>query len=185
MKTVRERVLQAATELFDSRGINSSGIDTIIAHSGIAKASLYKYFPSKNQLIIEYLKQKSNRLFTWLNQQLDNETSNSQEKLFELCELFEQWMTTSDFQGLPFHIASVEFPDPAHPVNHYSVELSQQLQQYITNIAKQAGVKQAKVLAHQLAIIFEGGAMLERLNPQSGAANRAKTAAITLIKSYL
>jgi len=185
MKTVRERVLQAATELFDSRGINSSGIDTIIAHSGIAKASLYKYFPSKNQLIIEYLKEKSNRLFTWLNQQLDNKQINAQQKLFELCELFEQWMSTSDFQGLPFHIASVEFPDPAHPVNHYSIELSQQLQLYIANIAEQAGIKQARALAHQLAIIFEGGAMLERLNPHSGAANSAKNAAITLIKSYL
>ncbi len=185
MKTVRERVLQSATELFDSRGINASGIDTIIAHSGIAKASLYKYFPSKNQLIIEYLKEKSNRLFTWLNQQLDNKHINAQQKLFELCELFEQWMSTSDFQGLPFHIASVEFPDPAHPVNHFSVALSQQLQQYIANIAKQAGIKQAKTLAHQLAIIFEGGAMLERLNPHSSAANRAKNAAITLIKSYL
>jgi hypothetical protein len=70
-------------------------------------------------------------------------------------------------------------------VNHFSVALSQQLQQYIANIAKQAGIKQAKTLAHQLAIIFEGGAMLERLNPHSSAANRAKNAAITLIKSYL
>ncbi len=185
METIQQRVLQAATELFDSRGINSSGIDTIIAHSGIAKASLYKYFPSKNQLIIEYLKQKSNRLFNWLNQQLDKKSTNSQERLFELCELFEQWMSTTDFQGLPFHIASVEFPDPAHPVHHYSVKLSMQLQDYIANIAKQAGIKQARVLAQQLAIIFEGGAMLARLQPHSGAAKRAKNAGITLIKSYL
>ncbi len=185
MSTIKQRVLQAATELFDSRGINASGIDSIIAHSGIAKASLYKYFPSKNQLIIEYLNQKSNRLFTWLNQQLENKQADSTQKLFELCELFEQWMTTADFQGLPFHIASVEFPDPAHPVHHCSVQLSQQLQQYLADIALQAGIKEAKALAHQLAIIFEGGAMLERLNPKSGAAKRAKTAAITLIKSYL
>jgi AcrR family transcriptional regulator len=185
MKNTKQRILQAATELFDTRGINASGIDTIIAQSGIAKASLYKYFPSKNDLIIEYLEQKSARLFGWLNQELANRNSSAKENLFAVCELFEQWMTTPDFQGLPFHIASVEFPDPTHPVNSCSVELSKALQQYLAKLAKQAGIKQAKTLAYQLAIIFEGGAMLERLNPKSGAAKRAKAAAMTLIQSYL
>jgi len=185
MKNTKQKILQAATELFDSRGINASGIDSIIAQSGIAKASLYKYFPSKNDLIIEYLQQKSKRLYTWLNQELAERDESAYEQLFALCELFEQWMSTADFQGLPFHIASVEFPDPAHPVNSCSVELSKELQNYLAKLAKKAGIKQAKTLAYQLAIIFEGGAMLERLNPKSGAAKRAKAAAITLIQSYL
>ena len=65
------------------------------------------------------------------------------------------------------------------------MELSKELQNYLADIAKVAGVKDAYALAQQLAIIFEGGAMLERLSPGSGAAKKAKSAAITLIKSYL
>jgi AcrR family transcriptional regulator len=185
MKNVRERILEAATDLFDSRGINASGIDLIIAQSGIAKSSLYKYFPSKNQLIVEYLKEKSTRFYDWLNNKLETKKANSQEILFELCELLEQWISTPEFQGLPFHIASIEFPDPTHPVNNCSVELSKELQNYFAELAKTAGIKDAFTLAQQLAIIFEGGAMLERLSPGSGAAKKAKSAAITLIKSYL
>lgn len=185
MKNMRERILVVATQLFETRGINASGVDAIVAESGIAKATLYKYFPSKNQLIIEYLKEKSDRFYAWINEKLADKKSDSREVLFELCNLYEQWITTSEFNGLPFHIGSVEFPDPTHPVHHYSVELSNQLQQYLSKIAEIAGIKDAETLGQQLTIIFEGGALIERLSPGIGAAKRAKNAAITLIKASL
>lgn len=185
MKNMREKILIVATQLFESRGIHASGVDTIIAESGVAKATLYKYFPSKNQLIIEYLREKSNRFYAWINEKLADKKSDSQEVLFELCDLYEQWITTPEFNGLPFHIGSVEFPDPAHPVHHYSIELSNELQHYLSELAAIAGIKDAQTLGQQLTIIFEGGAMIERLSPNYGAAKRAKNAAITLIKASI
>jgi len=182
MKDMREKILNVATLLFDARGINSSGVDTIIAESGIAKATLYKYFPSKNQLIIAYLREKSDRFYDWLNGKLQDQNS-SREILYELCDLVEQWITTPEFHGLPFHIAAVEFPDPAHPINTYSVELSNELQHYLAKIARLAGIKDHDTLGQQLAIIFEGAALIERLSPGSGAAKRAKYAALTLIEA--
>ena len=179
---MREKILGVATTLFETRGIHASGVDTIIAESGIAKATLYKYFPSKNELIIEYLKEKSNRFYTWINEKLSNTKLESRDVLFQLCDLYEQWITTPHFNGLPFHIGSVEFPDPAHPVHHYSIELSNELQQYLSKLAEIAGVKDAQTLGQQLTIIFEGGALIERLSPGTGAAKRARNAAITLIK---
>lgn len=183
MKNMREKILNVATLLFDARGINSSGVDAIIAESGIAKATLYKYFPSKNQLIIAYLREKSDRFYAWLNQKLQSNKNSSKEILYELCDLVEQWITTPEFHGLPFHIASVEFPDPAHPIHTYSVELSNELQHYLSKIAALAGVKDSDTLGQQLAIIFEGAALIERLSPGSGAAKRAKHAALTLIQT--
>jgi AcrR family transcriptional regulator len=183
MKNMREKILTVATLLFETRGIHASGVDTIIAESGVAKATLYKYFPSKNELIIEYLKEKSNRFYAWINEKLADKKGNSKEVLFELCNLYEQWISTPEFNGLPFHIGSVEFPDPSHPVHHYSVELSNELQQYLSKLAEIAGVKDAQTLGQQLTIIFEGGALIERLSPGAGAAKRARNAAITLIKA--
>lgn len=185
MKTMREKILTVATQLFEARGIHASGIDTIVAESGVAKATLYKYFPSKNHLIIEYLREKSIRFYSWINEKLADNKSDSQEVLFALCDLYEQWISNPEFNGLPFHIGSIEFPDPEHPVHHFALSLSNELQHYLTGLAMMAGIKDANTLAQQLAIIFEGGAMLERLSPESGAAKRARNAAITLIKASM
>lgn len=185
MKNMREKILNVATTLFETRGINASGVDTIIAESGVAKSTLYKYFPSKNQLIMAYLREKSDRFYEWLNAKLLSQKKNSLEILYELCDLVEQWISTPEFRGLPFHIASVEFPDPAHPINTYSIELSNELQKYLSKIAGLAGVRDPDTLGQQLAIIYEGAALIERLSPGSGAPKRAKYAALTLIQASI
>jgi len=180
---MNEKILATATMLFESRGIQASGIDTIIAEAGIAKATLYKYFPSKNLLITAYLRDKSDKFYDWLNARLVSKKANSIDILISLCELVELWIVTPQFHGLPFHIASVEFPDPEHPINQYSAVLAVELQGYLTKIAETAGAKDPEALSQQLTILFEGAALLERLSPGLGAAERAKNAAITLIKA--
>lgn len=182
---MRERILFAAANLFESKGIHASGIDTIIAESGIAKATLYKHFPSKNLLVVAYLREKSDRFYEWLNSRLSSKKANSLEILVELCELVEQWIMTPEFHGLPFHMASVEFPDPAHPINKYSADLAMELQSYLAKIAAGAGAKDPETLGQQLTILFEGAALVERLSPGIGAAKRAKNAAITLIHASI
>lgn len=180
-----ERILATATSLFESRGIQASGVDTIIAEAGIAKATLYKHFPSKNLLITAYLRDKSDRFYEWLNSRLVSKKENSLDILITLCELVEQWIMTPEFHGLPFHIASVEFPDPAHPINQYSAVLAVELQGYLSKIAATAGAKDPDALGQQLTMLFEGAALVERLSPGLGAAKRAKNAAITLIRASI
>jgi AcrR family transcriptional regulator len=182
---MREKILATATNLFESRGIQASGVDTIIAEAGIAKATLYKHYPSKNLLITAYLRDKSDRFYEWLNSRLISKKANSLDILIALCELVEQWIMTPEFHGLPFHIASVEFPDPAHPINQYSAVLAVELQGYLSKIAATAGAKDPDALGQQLTILFEGAALVERLSPGLGAAKRAKNAALTLIRASI
>jgi AcrR family transcriptional regulator len=182
---MREKILATATSLFESRGIQASGVDTIIAEAGIAKATLYKHYPSKNLLITAYLRDKSDRFYEWLDARLVSKKTNSVDILISLCELVEQWIMTPEFHGLPFHIASVEFPDPEHPINQYSAVLAVELQGYLSKIAASAGAKDPEALGQQLTILFEGAALVERLSPGIGAAKRAKNAAITLIRASI
>lgn len=182
---MREKILTIASSLFDNRGIQASGVDTIIMEAGVAKATLYKHFPSKNQLITAYLREKSDKFYAWLNHQLTSKKTESRESLLLLCELLEQWITQPEFRGLPFHIAAVEFPEPAHPINQYSVVLSAELQDYLCKIARLAGAKDPEALGQQLTILFEGAALVERLTPNTGAASRAKLAALTLVQNAL
>lgn len=180
---MREKILTIASSLFDTRGIQASGVDTIIMEAGVAKATLYKHFPSKNQLVTAYLREKSDKFYAWLNAQLASRKTESIELLVELCELMEQWITQPEFHGLPFHIAAVEFPDPGHPINQYSAVLSAELQSFLCQIARNAGAKDPEALGQQLTILFEGAALVERLTPHTGAAARAKLAAITLVRN--
>jgi AcrR family transcriptional regulator len=182
---MREKILLTASSLFESRGIQASGVDTIIAEAGIAKATLYKHYPSKNLLVTAYLRDKSDRFYEWLNSRLVSKKENSVEILITLCELVEQWIMTPEFHGLPFHIASVEFPNPDHPINQYSAVLAVELQGYLAKIAATAGAKDPEALGQQLTILFEGAALVERLSPGAGAAKRAKNAAITLIRASI
>lgn len=182
---MRVKILLTAANLFESKGINASGVDTIAAESGICKATLYKYFPSKNLLIAACLRDKSDRFYEWLNSRLSSKKANSLDILIELCELVERWIMTPEFHGLPFHIASVEFPDPTHPINKHSADLAMELQGYISKIAAKTGAKDPETLGLQLTIIFEGASLVERLNPAIGAAKRAKNAAVTLIRAAI
>lgn len=182
---MRDKILNTATMLFESRGIQASGVDTIISEAGVAKATLYKHFPSKNLLITAYLREKSDRFYAWLDSRLTSQKASSLDILVSLCELVEQWIMTPEFHGLPFHIASVEFPDPEHPINQYSAVLATELQGYLSKIASKAGAKDPVALSQQLTILFEGAALVEKLNPGSGAATRAKNAAITLINNSI
>jgi AcrR family transcriptional regulator len=182
---MRDKILHTATILFESRGIQASGVDTIISEAGIAKATLYNHFPSKNLLVTAYLREKSDRFYAWLNARLTTQKTSSLDVLVALCELVEQWIMTPEFHGLPFHIASVEFPDPDHPINQYSAVLAAELQGYLSKIASTAGAKDPVALGQQLTILFEGAALVEKLSPGSGAASRAKNAALTLIKASI
>lgn len=182
---IRERILFTATELFESRGIQASGVDTIIEEAGVAKATLYKYFPSKNELIAAYLREKSDRFYEWLNANQTSKKAHSLEILIELCELVERWISTPEFHGLPFHIAAIEFPEATHPINKYSAVLAMELQGYLSKIAATAGAKDPDRLGQQLTILFEGAALVERLHPDCGAAKRAKDAAVMLIHASI
>lgn len=185
LEDMRTKILNVASNLFESRGIHASGVDTIIAEAGVAKATLYKHFPSKDLLVIAFLKRNADTFIDWLSQGLKEKPSEPADKLIQLCSLLEQHILTQRSKGLPFHLASVEFPDPKHPVHQYSVRLSNELQAYIVELAKEAGVAEPESISQQIIMLFEGASLVERLTPDSGATARAKQAAILLIWSSL
>ena len=91
MSTLRDKILATATNLFQTQGINSTGVDNIVAVAGTTKMTLYKYFRSKELLILEVLTQSQQQFQTWLNSKLDSQTQQPAEKiqrLFDYCLLY-------------------------------------------------------------------------------------------------
>lgn len=185
MSGLREKILTTASALFQTQGINSTGVDTIVAVAGTTKMTLYKYFGSKEVLILEVLKQGHQDFQSWLNDKLSTNTKKPGEKIKKLFDYIEEWVTSPDFQGVGFIKASAEFPKEENPVHQLSSEQSLQFRQYISHLAAEANIQDADGLALQLSLLFEGAVQAEQMKRGSGAMKYAKTAAKILIDSAL
>lgn len=184
MSLLKQKILDVANDLFQTRGINSTGVDTIVAVAGTTKMTLYKYFNSKEALILEVLTQGNLDFHTWLNQKL-NSSNKPTEKLQKLFDFIEEWVTSPDFRGMGFIKASAEFPNENNIIHQLSSEQSDQFRHYIFQLASDAGINDADGLALQLSLIFEGAVQAEQMKRGSGAIKYAKKAAKILIDGAL
>lgn len=185
MQALREKILSTATNLFQTQGINSTGVDNIVAVAGTTKMTLYKYFRSKEDLILEVLTQSHQNFQSWLDNYLNSGSKKPNEKLQKLFDAIEEWVTSPEFIGMAFIKASAEFPNEDNPVHQLSFEQSWQLRQFITSLAKDANIKDAEGLALQLSLLFEGAVQAEQMQRGSGAIKYAKKAAKILIDGAL
>lgn len=180
---MRERILNTASGLFQANGINATGVDTIVAEAGIAKMTLYKYFPAKEDLILEVVRRRSREFSEWLSARLERTAANPAEKLQHLFDGVEEWLADPQCSGLPFIKASAEFPQPESAVNRLSVELSCEFRDYITTLAREAGIRSPEALGLQLAMLVEGAVLSKQLSDSPGALEYARQAARILIES--
>lgn len=181
MSGLREKILNTASDLFQTQGINSTGVDTIVAVAGTTKMTLYKYFNSKEILILEVLKQGHQDFQTWLNDKLSANTKKPSEKLQKLFDYIEEWVTSPDFNGIGFIKASAEFPKENSLVHQLSTEQSDQFREYIRQLATEANIQDADGLSLQLSLLFKGAVQSEQMKRGSGAIKYAKKAAKILI----
>ena len=181
VSTLKSKILVVATDLFQTRGINSTGVDTIVAVAGTTKMTLYKYFRSKEDLILEVLTTGHHDFQTWISDKLNTNTKKPSEKLQKLFEFIEEWVTSPNFRGMGFIKASAEFPNEESPVHQLSSEQSRQFRQYISSLASEANIQDADGLALQLSLLFEGAVQAEQMKRGSGAIKYAKKAAKILI----
>lgn len=94
----RERILLTAHELFYREGIRATGIDRVIAESGVAKVTFYRYFPSKNDLILEFLEYRHQRWVAWFIDALQRHGGGVK----ALAPALSEWFADQDFRGCAF-----------------------------------------------------------------------------------
>jgi AcrR family transcriptional regulator len=181
---MRDHILDVASDLFATRGINATGVDTIVATAGIAKMTLYKYFKSKEQLIVEYLQRHDAQLRQGLLGRLRKPAADST-PLFDLIHAVMEWIAEPDFKGFAFIGASIEFPQSENPVHQTSLEFAQALRGMITTSAEASGVKKPEILALQLSLLIEGAAMAEQMQHGTGNIEHTLAAAKTLIDAAM
>ena len=181
MSLLKDKILLVATDLFHTRGINSTGVDTIVAVAGTTKMTLYKYFHTKESLILEVLLKSQADFQDWLNDKLKSSSKKPADNIQQLFDYIEEWVNSPAFIGVGFIKASAEFPNEENPIHQLSHQQSREFRQFISKLASEALIKDADGLALQLSLLFEGAVQAEQMKRGSGAIKYAKKAAKILI----
>ncbi|MEV4111243.1 TetR/AcrR family transcriptional regulator [Nonomuraea sp. NPDC049695] len=111
--SARTRVLETATRLFYAEGVHSVGIDRIIAEAGVAKATFYHHFPSKDDLVRAYVEEQSSLQRTLV---AGMRAGSPREQLQGIFAFMCDFGAGPGYRGCPFVNTAAEYPDPAHPV---------------------------------------------------------------------
>jgi AcrR family transcriptional regulator len=179
---VRQRILETAQRLFHRDGFRAVGIDTIVASAGVAKMSLYRHFPSKDDLIVAYLEQSNIQFWEWLDGAVAH-LDEPEEKLIGMFQAIEKLATSPECLGCTFQGTAAEFPDRDHPGHQAAVAHKRKVKDRFATLAQEAGLRDPEKLSDQLLLLMDGAWVAARMfGPHNPAAILSDTAR-TLINS--
>jgi len=178
----RDRVFQTASRLFYQHGYRAIGVDTIAAESGIGKMTLYRHYPSKDDLIVAYLKD-SDEIF-WRNfEAITKDAPTAREKLLAFFQSLQDYVKTPACYGCPFLNLATEYPQTDYPGHQIALEHKQSVRIKFRQLAKEAGAKKPEALADQLFLLMDGAYMASRMFGTRNPAAQVAEAARILIDS--
>jgi len=157
LSNARERILDAAYGLFSRYGIRAVGVDTIVAESGVAKMTLYRHFPSKDDLVIAFLKRREERwTHAWVKGEVERRAVGPTERLLAIFDVFGEWFQRDDFEGCSFINVLLEVEDRAHPIHTAAVRHLAFIRSFLRELAEQAGVRDPDRFSRQWHMLMKG-----------------------------
>jgi AcrR family transcriptional regulator len=174
VEPARQRILEAAYELFSRHGIRAVGIDRIVAEAGVAKMSLYRHFGSKDDLVLAFLDLRAQR-FTrdWLEVEIAKRGDTPRERLLAVFEIFDEWFQANDFYGCTFIGTMLEVAGDGDKVERASVRHLETIRLILADLAREAGLEDPDHVAYQLQTLCMGSIISARRG-DLGAARRVR-----------
>ncbi|MDG4825794.1 TetR/AcrR family transcriptional regulator [Asanoa sp. WMMD1127] len=183
--TARERLLAAADELFYREGVHVVGIDRVIEHAGVAKATLYNTYGSKDELIRAYLQGRHRAIEKRVTEGLAAYPS-AREKILGVFDVQGARFAEPDFRGCPFVSATAETAATGTAAVAAADDYRAWVRGLFTDLAAQAGAADPDALGYQLRMIYDGVAISTRMDRDPAAAVRSGRAlAATLLDTEL
>jgi AcrR family transcriptional regulator len=176
----RDRILDTAFRLFYARGIRAVGVDLLIAESDVAKATFYKHFPAKDELVLAYLDKVDG---IWTGQLRAAAEAGGPDPADQLVGLFDALGTAcrrDGYRGCAFINAAAE-STPGTPVHERTVAHKRAVLAWMRDLATRADADDPDTLARSLALLLDGGLADGALAADPEAAQVAKYAARGLV----
>ncbi|AZV92361.1 TetR/AcrR family transcriptional regulator [Kerstersia gyiorum] len=179
---MRAHIIEVAGTLFYAEGIRAVGVDRIIAEAGIAKATLYRHFATKEALVVAYLRDRYERITQHLREQvLENDQPDPAEKALLPYRILQEMGARSEYRGCAFLLAVAENEGCA-PVLAVAREYRRWILQMFTELAGNL-TDEADELSEELTLCFEGAMAAMAIHREPFAAEVARRCAFALIRA--
>ena len=180
----RQRILDTAYELFSHRGIRAVGVEEVISRADVAKATLYRHFPSKDALVLAFLEQRED---LWTRQLVEagarERGTTAEERLLAIFDVFHDWFHQDDFEGCSFINVLLETADREHPVGKASVQYLENIRTIVRTLAEEADLRDPEAFALSWHLLMKG-AIVQAAEGDRLAAQRAKTIARLVLEQH-
>jgi AcrR family transcriptional regulator len=180
----RERILDTAYGLFSRRGVRAVGVDEVIREAGVAKATLYRHFPSKEDLVLAFLRQRERR---WTHDFVEREARRRgltpEGRLLAIFDVFDEWFRRDDFEGCSFINVMLETANREHPIGRASVDHLANIRTVVATLAAEAGLRDPDEFARSWHILMKGS-IVQAGEGDAEAARRAQEMARALIERH-
>src|SRR5690554_3894491 len=181
--SARKRILMTAYELFSQRGVRDVSVDEIIRESGVAIATFYRHYSSKNELAADFLKLRAE---VWSTDAVVAEsrrrTEDPRTRLLAIFDIFDEWFRRDDFEGDSFVNVLIEM-GPNHPLGQASIAHLGDVRKSVQQFAEEASLRDAVDFAHIFQILMKG-AIIGAMMGDTEAARRTKSVAEHLISTH-
>ena len=179
----REKILDAAYELFSQRGIQAVGIDLIVQRADVARMSLYRNFDSKEDLVIAFLKRREELwLRDWLQAEVERRSVDPRERLLAVFDVFDQWFRRAEFEGCSFINILLETAHSDDHITRASISHLAEIRKWLESLAAAAGVRDANTFARKWHILMKG-AIIAAAEGDLEAARLAQELGAALLRS--
>jgi len=177
----RQRILETADRLFYKEGVRAVGIDRIIAEAEVAKMSLYKHFPSKDDLILAALKYREEKILEFFKSAMERHSKRTKDSLRAFFAALKEWFESPGFRGCAFQNAAVELADPAHAGTQFVRGHKQRFGEFLAGLVEESLGKAAAKVAPVVSLLVEGAIVTAVIQGSPDPVDVARDAALKLV----
>jgi AcrR family transcriptional regulator len=180
----RDRVLTAASELFARHGIRAVGVDSMIAAAGVAKASFYRDFQSKDVLVAAWLRDGRARWLDRVRVESGRRATSASDELLVFFDVVLELLDDPEFHGCPYLNTAAELRDAPEVVRRELIDFSNEVEAYLEGVARRAGLRSPHSAALELRIVVAGSfALMTVFSGDAAPVMNARQAAAAVIEA--
>jgi len=183
--SARDRILHSAAVLFPGARIRVTGVDALIEGAGVAKATFYRHFPSKDDVVAAWLEGSQARWLDAVVAGLEERESTPLGRLVGFWEAMGAWAEADAFRGCPYLNTLGEIRDREHPAFQAIRSFIAEVEAYFSKTATEAGIPEAAELARELLSLAMGTWTAMVLEASTRPASSARAVTVTLVATRL
>jgi AcrR family transcriptional regulator len=179
----RERILDSAYDLFSRRGVGGVAVDEVITDAGVAKATLYAHFPSKDDLVLAFLERREQRwTVAFVEAEARRRGTTAEQQLLAIFDAFDEWFHRPDFEACSFIKLLLEM-GAGHTVGRASIHHLDTIRSMVRTLADEAALRDSDAFARSCQLLM-AGSIVAAASGDLDAAHRAKAMVRTLIDHH-